>query len=162
MRPYSSLHLAAGRAGLRIAFLSILLFAGACAKPSASVQPGDLIQIDALAALLADSTAIRPALVHVGFEALYRSNHIPGSKYVGAGSKPEGIAGLKQYLKSLPADQPVVLYCGCCPWTDCPNVQPAFRAAKETGHLKVHVLYITGNFERDWVAKGLPSAKGDE
>jgi hypothetical protein len=151
-----------GLAGLPIAFAAMLILAVSCAKPAPSIQPSDLIQIDELAAILADSTAGRLALVHVGFEPLYRSGHIPGSTYVGAGSKPEGLAGLKQYLGALPAEQPVVLYCGCCPWTDCPNVRPALKVAKEMGRNRIRVLYITGNLERDWVAKGLPIVKGDQ
>lgn len=150
------------RLGLKIALGLALVAATSCAKPARSIGPGDLIQIDALARVLADSTAARPALLHVGFAPLYRSGHIPGSKYVGPGSKPEGLAALKQTLASLPPSQPVVLYCGCCPWTDCPNVRPAFQAAMESGHANVRVLYIDRNLERDWIDKGLPSAKGDE
>ena len=161
MRWYVPRRQTARLAGLPISFAAMLMLAGSCAKPAPSIQPSDLIQIDELAAILADSTAGHLALVHVGFEPLYRSGHIPGSKYVGAGSKPDGLAGLKQYLSTLPAEQPVVLYCGCCPWTDCPNVRPAFQVAKETGRSHIRVLYITGNLERDWIAKGLPIVKGD-
>jgi hypothetical protein len=152
----------ASLARLLIASALALLLPGSCAKPAATIQQADLIQIDELAAALADSTAIRPALVHVGFEPLYRSGHIPGSKYVGAASKPEGRARLKQYLSTLPADQPVVIYCGCCPWTDCPNVRPAFQVAKEAGRNNIRVLYVTGHLESDWIAKGLPTVKGEE
>lgn len=161
MHRHSARGRATGLARLLVASALAMVLAGSCAKPAPSIQPGDMIQIDELASILSDSSATQPALVHIGFEQLYRSAHIPGSHYVGAGSKPEGLAGLKSYLGTLPAEQPVVLYCGCCPWTDCPNVQPAFRVAKETGRSNLRVLYITGNLERDWVAKGLPSVKGE-
>ena len=134
----------------------------ACSKPAPPIQPSDLIQIDELASLLSDSTAARPALLHVGFAPLYRSGHIPGSRYVGPGSKPEGLASLKKALESLPAEQPVVLYCGCCPWTDCPNVRPAFRLARQSGRRNVRVLYVTRNLERDWIDKGLPTTRREE
>lgn len=133
-----------------------------CAKPTPAIGPGNLIHIEDLARLLADTTAARPTLLHVGFAPLYRSGHIPGSRYVGPGSKPEGLAELERSLASLPPGQPVVLYCGCCPWTDCPNVRPAFQAAVASGHTNVRVLYVEGNLERDWINQGLPSAKGDE
>jgi len=148
--------------GMLVAFALALATVASCAKSAPPIQPADLIQIDELAGTLADSTVSQPILLHVGFASLYRSGHIPGSRYVGAGSKPDGIAALKQALAALPVDQPVVLYCGCCPWTDCPNVRPAFQAAKESGHTNVRVLYINGNFERDWIAKGLPSVEGDQ
>jgi hypothetical protein len=147
------------------ALLALTLVLGAsvsCSKVAPEIQAGDLIQIDELARAVADSTATGPALLHVGFTPLFRSGHIPGSLYVGPGSKPEGIAALEQTLKELPPDRAVVLYCGCCPWTDCPNVRPAFRAAKRAGRQNVRVLYIARNFERDWIAKGLPWLRGSE
>jgi thiosulfate/3-mercaptopyruvate sulfurtransferase len=145
-----------------IVAMLVLTFVSSCSKPAATTQPIDTIPLDELAANLADSTATHPVLLHIGFEPLFRTSHIPGSRYVGPGNDAAGLAHLKAALQSIPADQPVVLYCGCCPWTDCPNVHPAFAAAKETGHPSVRVLYITGNFERDWVAKGLPAVPGAE
>jgi hypothetical protein len=162
MHPHAFHRPAARLTSIPAVFALALVLAASCARPAPSIQPGDLIQIDELAAILADSSASQPALVHIGFEPLYRAAHIPGSRYVGAGSKPEGLTGVTQYLGTLPAEQTVVLYCGCCPWTDCPNVQPAFRVAKATGRSNIRVLYITGNLERDWVAKGLPIVKAGE
>lgn len=141
--------------------LTALAIAVSCTTRTIELGASDLIQIDELSRALADSSVARPLLVHVGFAPLYRSGHIPGSRYAGPGSKPEGLAALERVLKEAPTDRPVVLYCGCCPWTDCPNVRPAFRAAKQSGHRSVRVLHITKNFERDWIDKGLPSATGD-
>jgi hypothetical protein len=138
------------------------LLAGACAKPAAEVPPGDLMQLDELAAIVTDSTAVQPILLHIGFEPLYRSGRIPGSRFVGPGNKPEGLAALKAALAEAPRDRAVVLYCGCCPWNDCPNVRPAYEVAKASGHPNVKLLYVTGNLERDWIQKGLPAAKGSD
>jgi len=140
--------------------LTALVIAASCATRTTEIQTSDLIQIDELSRGLADSTAPHPLLVHVGFAPLYRSGHIPGSIYAGPGSKPAGLAALERALKDVPADRPIVLYCGCCPWTDCPNVRPAFRMAKPS-HRNVRVLYLTHNLERDWIAKGLPSTTGE-
>ncbi len=128
-----------------------------CSRPAPRIEAADLVQLDELARVLADSTAVRPVVIQVGFAPLYRSYHIPGSVYAGPGSKPEGRAALRKALAAVPADRPVVLYCGCCPWVDCPNVRPAFQVAREAGRTGVRVLYIAGNFERDWVEKGLPA-----
>jgi hypothetical protein len=122
---------------------------------------GHLIQPQALARLLADSTATQPMLVHVGFKSLYHGGHIPRSRYFGPASKPEGLAALKKALAEIPREQPVVLYCGCCPWTDCPNVGPAFRAAQDMGFKSVRVLYVAKNLEHDWVEKGFPITVND-
>lgn len=134
--------------------------------PSAWI-PGDttaadqLIQPEDLARLLADSTARRPAVLQVGFKVLFRSGHIPRSRYIGPGSKPEGLAALKEALRGSSRQQPVVLYCGCCPWTDCPNVRPAYRVAREMGFKNVRVLYVAKNLQHDWIDQGLAISQGD-
>lgn len=124
--------------------------------------PRQLVQPEDLARLLADTTARRPAVLHVGFKVLFRSGHIPGSRYIGPASKPEGLAALKKALRKIPREKAVVLYCGCCPWTDCPNVNPAFRAAREMRFNDVRVLYIAKNLQDDWIDKGLPVSEGDQ
>ena len=104
--------------------LTALVIVVSCTTRPIEIQSSDLIQIDELARALADSTTAHPVLVHVGFAPLYRSGHIPESRYAGPGSKTEGLSALERTLKEVPADRRVVLYCGCCPWTDCPNVRP--------------------------------------
>ena len=121
-----------------------------------------LIQPDPLALELHYPVPRRPVLLQVGFKVLYRSGHITGSRYAGPGSKPEGIAALDKALSALPKQQRVVLYCGCCPWQDCPNVRPAFREALRLGYRNVDVLYIHKNLQEDWIAKGLPMREGDQ
>lgn len=127
-----------------------------------SSAPSQLIQPEDLARLLADTTTRRPAVLHVGFKVLFRSGHIPGSRYIGPASTPDGLAALKQVLREIPRQQAVVLYCGCCPWTDCPNVRPAFQAAREMGLKNVRLLYLPENLQHDWIDKGLPISKGDQ
>lgn len=151
----------ASRPGWPVALALTLALAHGCAKPERSLQLSDTIAPRSLMTQLADSTAAHPVLLHVGFAPLYRSGHIPNSRYVGPGSKPEGLAAMKTALASLPADQPIVLYCGCCPWSDCPNVRPAFRAAIESGHHNVKVLLVEKTLERDWIDHGWPSEKGE-
>ncbi len=129
--------------------------------PGDTTAADQLIQPENLARLLADSTAQRPAVLHVGFKFLFQSGHIPQSRYIGPASKPEGLAALKKALRGIPRRQAVVLYCGCCPWTDCPNVRPAFGVAREMGFRDVRVLYVAKDLQRDWVDKGLPVSKGD-
>lgn len=116
----------------------------------------DLLQPEELARLLAGPAARRPTLLHVGFKVLYRSGHIAGSRYIGPASKPEGLAALKQVLRLLSRQSPLVLYCGCCPWHNCPNVRPALKAAREMGFKDVKVLFIAKNLQHDWIDRGLP------
>lgn len=119
-----------------------------------------LIHPKELAKLLAGPATARPVLLHVGFEVLYRGGHIPGSSFVGTASRPEGLQALRTATRKLPLAKPVVLYCGCCPWGDCPNMRPAYAAVASTGR-KVKILYIAQNLQKDWVDVGLPTVSGD-
>lgn len=158
----SPVHRAGIGAAPAVAFVLAFLLTVSCARSAATIASTDTISIDELARQLADSTATRPALLHVGFAPLYRSGHIPESPYVGPGNRRDGIERLEKALAALPKDRAIILYCGCCPWQDCPNVRPAFAAAKASGHTNVRVLYVTGNLERDWIDRGLPAEKGGD
>jgi len=140
----------------------------AAASRSVAAHPGTdaitshLIQPKELAATLALPGPRRPTLLQVGFHVLYRSGHIAGSRYVGPASKPEGLAALKSALARLRKDQPIVLYCGCCPWEHCPNVRPAYRQARALGYKNVQVLFINKDLDTDWIAKGYPMREGEQ
>jgi len=120
----------------------------------------DLIQPEELARVLANHDSEKPTLVYVGFPLLYKAGRIPGALYFGAGRSPEGLAGLKKWARGLQPNQPVVMYCGCCPWGECPNVRPAFKALRETGVKRLKLLYLPTSLLRDWVEKDYPFEKG--
>jgi thiosulfate/3-mercaptopyruvate sulfurtransferase len=100
-----------------------------------------------------------PLLLHVGFDVLYRASRISGSVYAGPGSKPEGIALLKEAVKAQPKDREIVIYCGCCPMEKCPNIRPAFAALHDMGFTRVKVMAIPENLKADWTDKGYPIEK---
>src|SRR4051794_22932499 len=108
-----------------------------------------LIEPKDVAAQLAAKSG-QPVLFHVGPNSLYRGKHIPGSIYAGPGSTPQGIEMLKQAVAKLPKDRAIVLYCGCCPWNNCPNVKPAVEALQAMGFTKVKAMHIENNFPMDW------------
>lgn len=103
----------------------------------------------------------KPLLFHVGSHMFYVQAHIPGSEYLGAGNAPEGIQHLRQRVSGLPKNTSIVLYCGCCPWSHCPTVNPAYDALQQLGFTNVKVLFLANNFGADWVDKGYPVAKGE-
>jgi len=98
----------------------------------------------------------KPAIFHVGPNVLYRSKHIPGAIYAGPGSKSEGLALLKESVSGLPRDREIVIYCGCCPWDRCPNVQPAMALLNEMGFKRVKALHLAQNFKTDWIDHNYP------
>jgi thiosulfate/3-mercaptopyruvate sulfurtransferase len=100
-------------------------------------------------------------LIHVGFRMLYDQGHIPESKYAGPGARPEGLVALKNLVEKTPRNQEIVIYCGCCPWEECPNIRPAFRALKQMGFSNIKVLDIPTTLGTDWAAKGFPLTRGD-
>ena len=104
----------------------------------------------------------KPLLFHVGYHSFFAQAHIPGSEYLGAGNSPEGLARLRQRTSSLPKTSSIVIYCGCCPWSHCPNVNPVYEALQQAGFTNVKVLYIANNFGADWVDQGYPTAKGEQ
>ena len=136
---------------------SVVLAAGqATSIPTSSqLTPEDLVN------RLKSSAPNPPLLFQVGSHVLYAQAHIPGSEYLGAASTPAGVDQLRKRVASVSKKQFIVLYCGCCPWTRCPNEKPAFDALQSLGFTNVKVLYIADNFGTDWVQKGYPTEKGD-
>ncbi len=118
---------------------------------SAQMRPEELV------ALLGKST--KPMVICVAFPVLYRGAHIEGAVYGGAGSKPEGLETLAALLKPVAKDRDIVLYCGCCPWGDCPNMLPAYEKVVSLGYKRVKAMAIPTNLHTDWIMKGYPTVK---
>jgi thiosulfate/3-mercaptopyruvate sulfurtransferase len=150
--------------------LSILLIAGTLIALSTSIYAQEtadpwhasrVMKPEQLVKELSATGNKKPLVLQVGFSFFYRNGHIPGSIEVGPGMKPEGIATLEKVLHDIPRDRKVVLYCGCCPWKECPNIRPAFRATEQLGFKNVSVLYLQDNFQKDWVEKKFPTEEGN-
>jgi thiosulfate/3-mercaptopyruvate sulfurtransferase len=125
-------------------------------SPAASVPATDLIQPAELAANLKTASAPTPLILQVGFRTLYAQAHIPGSEYVGAAGEETGLRLLRERVRNLSKDTSIVIYCGCCPWSHCPNIAAAYHALHALGFTRLKVLYIADNFGDDWVDRGYP------
>ncbi len=137
--------------------------AHATAPPASRIPAADLIQPAELAAELAvpqARAASKPLILQVGFRTLYDQARIPGAEYAGAAGEDQGLRALREHVAKLPRDTAIVIYCGCCPWSRCPNVAAAFAALRGLGFARLKVLYIADNFGSDWVDKGYPVEKG--
>lgn len=145
-----------------LAFLIVALPCAAVFAQQASMIPSSsLIQPDNLVKILHASKSAKPLMIQVGSHVLYQQAHIAGSEYIGPASSESGLQQLRKRVGSLPRNQFIVIYCGCCPWSHCPNVKPAYDALLAMGFTNFKVLYIANNFGTDWVDKGYPVAKGD-
>jgi thiosulfate/3-mercaptopyruvate sulfurtransferase len=146
-------------------FAFILLSQSALAlaehKPAASIPAADLMQPAELAANLRSTAVPKPLLLQVGFRNLYAQAHIPDSEYIGPAKEEAGLNQLRNRVAKLSRDTAIVIYCGCCPWSHCPNVAAAYDALHELGFTRVKVLFIAENFGDNWVNQGYPAAKGE-
>lgn len=130
-------------------------------SPQGGSEPwkeAQLIEPAVLAARLADARATKPAILYVGPKLLYRA-HIPGAVFAGPTGQQNGLELFKQAAAKMPRDKEVVIYCGCCPWKQCPNIRPAFRVLGEMGFKQVRVLTLPTSFLQDWMEKGFPVEK---
>jgi thiosulfate/3-mercaptopyruvate sulfurtransferase len=145
----------------RAAILWCLWFLAAlpCVAQSATQLPAShLLSPEELVKVL-QSRSAKPVIFSVGPRLLYQQGHIPGAEYMGPGSDPAGLKQLHEHAQKLPRNSFIVLYCGCCPWIYCPNINPAYQELSKMGFTNVKVLKIENNFGSDWVAKQYPTTR---
>jgi len=121
---------------------------------SVLIQPAELV-------IALQSGKTKPVILNLGPKMLYLQAHIPGAEFIGPGSDQETIQQLRARAQSLLHSSLIVLYCGCCPWSHCPNVAPAYTELQRMGFTNVKVLYIADNLGTDWVYKGYPTVRGN-
>jgi thiosulfate/3-mercaptopyruvate sulfurtransferase len=134
--------------------------AAAGAPAAAEIPAGALLQPAELAQLLRSPGGEKPLILQVGSHVLYAEAHIPGSEYAGAAGEDSGLQALRDRVRSLERNRLIVIYCGCCPWSRCPNIRPAYRELVSLGFSRVKALYLADDFGRNWVAQGYPIVQG--
>jgi rhodanese-related sulfurtransferase len=97
------------------------------------------------------SSAKKPLILNIGVV-----EDIKGARHIGPAGKAENIEKLKAEVARLPKSAEVIIYCGCCPFTRCPNAQPAFNTLKKMGFTNVKLLNLPDNLKTNWIAKGFP------
>ena len=148
------------KSALIFAAIAVLSLAQAAAQATA-IPATRLIKPEDLVKLLQTPGKEKPLMIQVGSHVLFAQAHIPGSEYIGPASSESGVQQLRKRVESLPRTKFIVLYCGCCPWSHCPNVKPADDALSSMGFTSVKILYLSDNFGTNWVDKGYPVAKGE-
>lgn len=135
-----------------IGVLIIVLFALTVAfvkKQTEPWNPNQLMEPKELAAVINDPHAIKPLIISVGPAGL-----IKGS--IEAGPANEGLSHLKKILSGEIRERRIVIYCGCCPFKDCPNIRPAFSLLKDMKFTNHKLLNVTKNLRVDWIDRGYP------
>ncbi|MGH9430980.1 MAG: rhodanese-like domain-containing protein [Terriglobia bacterium] len=118
-----------------------------------------IIEPAQLAKVLSNHSGEAPAVLCVGFDFLFKEAHIPGASYAGPARDAKGRDALKHWAASIPRRREVVLYCGCCPLHECPNIRPAFKTLAAMGFKYLKVLDLPDNFQKNWVGKGYPVSR---
>ncbi len=129
-------------------------------QAATSLSAPELMSPAERAALIRAPKGEKPLILNVGPRLLYLQAHIPGAEYIGQGSEPQALQALRSRVKGLPKSKFIVIYCGCCPWSHCPNIAPAYQELKKLGFTNVKALYMANNLGTDWVYKGYPTVRG--
>lgn len=104
-----------------------------------------------LAATIANDKADQPVIICIG-----PSGVIPGSIEAGPANEDGNLQKLSDHLAKLPKDKAIVLYCGCCPFSKCPNIRPAFSLLNGRGFTGHKLLNLPRNVKADWIDAGYP------
>jgi thiosulfate/3-mercaptopyruvate sulfurtransferase len=129
---------------------------GANAAPRQTYQtdpwtPEQLMEPEVLAARLKDIQANPSLIICVGPSGL-----IKGSVETGPAHVPANLDSLRTLLAREDRRREVVIYCGCCPFKNCPNVRPAFSLLLSMGFKQSRLLDLSHNIKVDWIDKGYP------
>jgi hypothetical protein len=111
----------------------------------------DLIEPDALAGMLSNSKSQKPVIFNIGPLA-----NIKGAVTIGSTNTKANLDKLSKALATVPKDKMVVIYCGCCPFRNCPNIRPAFNMLKDKGFKKPRLLNLKQNLKVNWTDFGYP------
>lgn len=125
-------------------------------KQAAGDEPwkaGQLMAPADLASIINDPNAPKPFVYSIGPGAI-----IKNSLEMGPAKEKKNLLKLKHELSKLSRDAAVVIYCGCCPFKDCPNIRPAFNLLNKMKFTHHKLLNLPKNIKVDWIDKGYPRA----
>lgn len=114
-------------------------------------QPDQLLEPADLAATINTPDVAKPLIISIGPAATIKS-----SVGVGPAGEAENLAKLEKLLSKESKSRAIVIYCGCCPFKNCPNVRPAFTKLNELGFKNHKLLNLAKNLKTDWLDKGYP------
>jgi len=114
-------------------------------------KPEQLIAPLELAAIINNPVAPQPLIISVGPAGL-----IKGAVDIGPVHEKENLNKLKKLLSEEKKDREIVIYCGCCPFQNCPNIRPAFKLLDEMKFANQKLLNLPHNLKADWINYGYP------
>jgi thiosulfate/3-mercaptopyruvate sulfurtransferase len=131
-------------------FIPFLLLCFAFVQQEA-IKKQDLMDPKELAQKLNDPKAIKPVIYNVG-----TVDQIKTAINTGAVSTEPGFKKFRYEVSKITKDKEVVVYCGCCTSSNCPNIRPAHKYLVDNGFKKAKILDIPTGIKEDWVQKDYP------
>ena len=116
-----------------------------------TIKKENLKDTKELAAQLNDPKAVKPVIYNVG-----PVDQIKSAINTGAVSTEEGFKKFRFEVTKITKDKEVVVYCGCCTASNCPNIRPAHKYLVDQGFKKAKILDIPTGIKEDWVQKDYP------
>jgi len=104
------------------------------------------------------ATQLKAGEPHAYILNIGKVEDIKDAKHIGAVSVKENMDKLTRGVSPLARNTELVIYCGCCPFTKCPNVRPAYLELKRLGFTNIKVLNLVTNLESNWIKEGYPMA----
>ncbi len=83
--------------------------------------------------------------------------NIKTAVFVGRATSATFSDKIKSTLSMEAKTKAIVVYCGCCSYSSCPNLKPAYDEVLKQGFKNVKVLELPEGIKPDWVAKGYPT-----
>ena len=137
---------------IEIAALLLLSIAVAFTKKQPEPwRPDQLMTPKDLAVIINSSTEPKPLIIGVGPAGL-----IKDAVDIGPTQEKENLNKLKELLSKEKRDRDIVIYCGCCPFQNCPNIRPAFSLLNSMKFTKHKLLDLPHNLKADWINYGYP------
>lgn len=117
-------------------------------------KPSQLITTESLANSITHPSPHPPLVINIGPAGLIKS-----AIDIGSTNKKENLTRLEEVISKEPKDREIVLYCGCCPFKNCPNIRPAFSLLNTMKFINSKLLDIPKNLKVDWIDHGYPMEK---
>ena len=133
------------------ALLLLLLTVGFNKKQTEPWRQDQLLAPEDLAAIINSSNDVKPLIVSIGPAGLIRN-----AVETGAAHEKESLNKLKALLSKEKKDRDIVIYCGCCPFKNCPNIRPAFTLLNSMKFTNQKLLDLPHNLKVDWIDHGYP------
>jgi len=138
-------------------YIVVMTFLFAVMTAKLSAQTGEpwtakeLIEPATLANLILSPDGEKPTIFNIG-----PLEEIRGAVHIGSTSRKNNLDKLSKALETVPRDKMVVIYCGCCPFRNCPNIRPAFSLLKQKGFKNPRLLDLNQNLKVNWTDYGYP------